>query len=183
MTLNSFSGEPFPQLKGKGIWIRNLGPSLLKVFERVMKPTDVEHRSARLALESLNKFDSIIDKHKGKNKIPADDADDLLKQARTFLLLNSALGHHYHRQAIRLFNTTIKFHILLHLAKQSRFLHPSKGWCYGGESFLKFVRNIVQRCALATKLHNVGNKSLECYVQGLHMTLSEQCGHSTKLLR
>jgi len=57
--------------------------------------------------------------------------------------MTTSLGNFYHPKKVRLFNTTIKFHNLLHVAFAVRFLHPALSWCYGGESLLKHCKRFI----------------------------------------
>lgn len=170
-------------MSGKGIWMRKLGPALQYVYEHFMNVTNVQHRMARLALQNLNEFEYIVKKYHGANKILAPDVSLLVEKGRNFLKLNTALGQHYHALNIRWFNTTIKYHYLLHLAYRSSYQCPSKGWCYGGESFLKHVRKMVQRQAVGSPPALVGNKSVQCYTQAIHASLAEYCGQQCRLTR
>jgi hypothetical protein len=82
-------------------------------------------------------------------------------------------GNHYHTQLVQLFNTTIKFHNVVHIALEGEFFHPGKGWCYGGESFLKHIRKLVQRNSFGTHVKDINAKVVSNYLNGLHIEFTK----------
>ena len=108
--------------------------------------------------------------------MPTPDATTLKKHVRDFLNLNTSLGGHYHKleEPLYLFNTTIKYHYMLHVADKAKFLHPAKGWCFGGESFLKHVRRLVFKNSFGTPMQNIAGKVAESYLQALHIHFSQE---------
>ncbi len=74
--------KKFPQLKGRAIWVRNLGPALLCVFEMFWNPRNTQHREVRLALLASCAIEETLQAHSGKNEAPEDDAATLVVCAR-----------------------------------------------------------------------------------------------------
>ena len=176
LTIGTFwsgKAKKFPCLRGRAIWVRNLIDALLHVFESLHDPENPQHRQVMLALMCTASIEEILKRHDGKNRVPDADADRLVTNARDFFGLNTALGFFFHPRHIALFNSTIKFHYLLHVMNSSRRLHPNKVWCYGGESYLKHVRRMVARISFGCKLENVSNNVVTTYANALHMALRD----------
>ena len=77
-----------------------------------------------------------------------------------------------------LFNFTIKFHYLAHIAFYSRYFNPRLAWCYSGEDFMQKVKRIVAACAPATSAQLVPTKAMAKYASGLAYMVSEEDGSS-----
>ena len=170
------SQRSFPRLKGRAAWVKTLIPALLSVFTYHMDRHNVQHKQVRLALQKLIQIEEILEIHQASTKVPHADADALVKLARDFCLLNSGLARFFHTDGIFLFNVTIKFHYLLHCMYFSRYLHPAKAWCYGGESLLKHVRRLILSNASGTRLHKINDKVMASYLRGLQISLSGDRG-------
>ena len=85
------------------------------------------------------------------------------------------LGLHLHTSGgslARLFNFTIKNHILEHIAADAGALNPTWSWVFGGEDALQRVRKLVQSCSHGSQAPLVQRKVLEKYAMALSMTLA-----------
>ena len=134
MRLSMFAGLPhhFPKLKGRAAEIRNLGRPLLHVVDELLDMTSLTNRQIRLGLKLSVRMEEIIDEHVDDIVWPQAVCQEFYKAAQSFLMLQTALGRHFHPQGCMLFHTTIKSH-LLHVAQAARFMNPRLGWTYSGE--------------------------------------------------
>ena len=107
-------------------------------------------------------------------QLPPDAADLYEAAAWNFLALNTRLANHFHPQHIVLFHTTMKFHYMLHCAKQARRLHPRFGLCYAWEDFQKKMRLLVASCQRGTKPSLIASKVVQRYLRGLEFRLGRR---------
>ena len=66
------------------------------------------------------------------------------KSANGFVALSTAISNHFHRQGTLLFNWTIKWHYLMHLADIAEYMNPRLAWNYQGEDLMHRVKVLVQ---------------------------------------
>ena len=134
----------YPKLRGKASECKYLVWSLLPYFESVMDATSRMHRQIRMGLKCLKEFDILIDDNSHRIVYPESLTNQLLKTLWDFCAINTALRTHFHGMNRRLFAKTIKYHMLVHCAQQSRLGNPRSGWCYHGEDFMRNVKQLVQ---------------------------------------
>jgi hypothetical protein len=91
-TQSMFRGKPFPQLKGRAVFVKNAIPALLDFFTLHMDENNKQHREIKLGLKFSKKMDDIVSSTHGQNKLPPADAQAFLQSARGFLACNQALG-------------------------------------------------------------------------------------------
>jgi len=72
---------------------------------------------------------------------------------------------------------TIKFHMEIHLAEQSRFMNPKLGWNYGYEDFVGKVVRIAKSCLVSRAHVKVPEKVLSKYLLALSIRISRLCKH------
>ena len=87
--------------------------------------------------------------------------------ANGFVALSTALSNHFHREGTVLFNYTIKWHYLMHLADIAGYINPRLGWNYQGEDLMHRVKVLVQASHSGAAPHQVVNKVMGKYVLGL----------------
>ena len=138
-----------------------------------MDSSDRIHQQVLAAIKCSNQMDSIIKEHEDEFVLPEHAHVALVDVAFAFLQLNTSLGNHFHPQGIALFNTTMKYHYLMHSCLRSKLFIPIKGWCFGGESFLKHMKRIIQKNAHGTHLLALNDKVTQGYLEGLHIALAE----------
>ena len=84
------------------------------------------------------------------------------------------LGAHFHRHPsgmTRLFNLTVKNHILEHIGLDSGTLNPSIVWGYPSEDFLMKVRKLVQSSAHGASPMRIQRTVMHKYIHGLQMSI------------
>lgn len=163
--------KKYPKLKGRGAEIRNLGEALLALWSAKMDARSIVHKQVRLALKASVAFERIIAEHKHSVKLPPAVAAELVKATDTFVICAYALQQHFLASDRKLFNVTIKFHYLCHLALSSVHLNPRLGWCYVGEDYMGKIKKVASSCLRGTPPHLVSAKIMRKYTLGLHMRL------------
>ena len=112
--------------------------------------------------------------HGGPWRLPTGMAGAFQKLVNNYNTVIVQLGSHFHNQRevqSRLFNFTIKNHILEHIASESAHLNPTLVWGYPSEDFLMKVGKLVQSsCHGASPLKTQANV-MKKYVHGLGMSL------------
>ena len=165
------SASGFPILRGKAAEVRNIGKPLLKVFVQHMNPKLRSHKNIKLAMQLSTRFEDILDEHEDEWVLPPAGQDELLKCAVGFCQACTAIGHEFHdRQHKSLFNFTIKFHYLIHIALMAKFCNPRKLWCYAGEDLMQRGRQIIQYSVRGTPYWLVCTKVMKKYIVGLSYT-------------
>ena len=172
MKATMFSGGTgFPKLKGKASEKRHIGKPLKVVFDAHMDSANQQHRMVSLALKFSIWIEDILDANTGNITLPAEDHTRLVEATYAFLNLTVSLGNYYHPRGVLLFNYTIKFHYLLHIAIGSKRYNPRWAWCYSGEAFMQVMKKVVASCQSGTKAHLIGRKVLRKYADGLSFSL------------
>ena len=99
--------------------------------------------------------------------MPPREADVFENCACAFLSMNTWLSHQYHSQGVFVTHTTIKYNCLIHLALEARDLHPNHGWCFGGESFMNFIKRFVLIDARCTQSDKVAGKVARAWLYAM----------------
>lgn len=173
LKLTMFAPEEkgFPYLKGKAGELRHFAPALLCACERFLRPQDATHKKILLMLRLVVDIESLMDDHADEYVFPEDAAKRFEKSVFAFAQLNTDLANHFHPRGVHLFNHTIKFHYLLHIARAAHYMNPRLSWCYSGEDYMKRIKTLVQGSCRGTAAHIVVTKAVHKYVRGLGLAL------------
>ncbi len=106
-------------------------------------------------------------------RLPQAAHAEFLSGAHAFLALVTALGNFFHPRGVLLFNFTIKFHYLVHIAQYSRHFNPRRAWCYSREDFMQRIKRIVGSCQRGTPPPRVCSKAVRKYADGLAFSMIE----------
>ena len=85
---------------------------------------------------------------------PADSAELFT----TCLAHVQQVGQLKNYNGMRVFHQTFKAHWLLHAAYNARYYHPSLGWCFMGEDYMKYCRRWLCSSTPGVKPHLVHKK-------------------------
>ena len=177
ITINMFSNKDSKKLRGRASEIRHLGCSLLAVFKaehtaaaaRGPLPTDEQElcRLIKATLKLNTKLDEIIDENPGWT-ITGTPHDQLVQCAHDFATTYSALSRQAATMELELFTMTIKMHYIIHICRFADRLHPKLTWCFGGETFMKVARGLMQSCMRASSPYDATRQFGEKYPYALH---------------
>ena len=168
-----YNGEnSFPKLKGKAAEINHITKPLLAVWTRHMDHGNTQHRQIKLALQLSCRFDQILAEHKAEYVIRNPYHDELVKCAFGMNQALTSLGNFYHAKHHVVFNMTLKNHYLNHIALMSRYINPSRVWCYSGEDMMDKCKKVVRACLSGTPTAIVVPKAIRKYSIGLACHLS-----------
>ncbi len=147
-------------------------PALLAVFRTLMNPGDLHHKQVRLALKLSARLDEPLAEHKEADALLLQAATEFQETAINLLAVVTACAQACVAMTPprRLFNTTIKYHYVLHIALNSHHLSPRLGWCYSGEDFKRAMKLLASTCCKPRTAFNVFQKMNEKYLLGLHHT-------------
>ena len=67
-----------------------------------------------------------------------------------------------------------KFHLLMHIAINAKWLSPRASWCYEWEAFAKTIIRAARACTAATNVNAVPTKVMENYCLSLSLDLFYQ---------
>ena len=98
------------------------------------------------------------------------------KSIFAFVQLNTDLGNFFHNSGIQLFNHTVEFHYMLHIAEISAYINPRMGWCYSGEDYMKKMKTLVQGSHRGTNPALVVSKVMRSYAVALGLSLRDYGG-------
>ena len=118
-----FTGRSTPKLKGKAGEIKDLGPVLLKVFQRHMNPKLELHRKIEFMLRMSSHLDKILDDHPTEFVLPESAAQDLIATGFTYLAVWAEVATAFKDEEHVLFGFTAKAHIPMHCCLLSRSPH------------------------------------------------------------
>ena len=121
-------------------------------------------------------MDEIIDDHKEVNKFGATVYATFKDAGFKYMILFNALGKYYseeHVPAMKLFDVTIKAHMLLHCILQAEFINPRIGWCYYGEDFMQKVQTLLKVFFLSNTPSRAMNETASRYSVALPLLFTE----------
>ena len=163
----------FPKLRGRAAEVKSLGPALLHVWSESMNPASTQHRQIRLLLKTSCRLEDMLDEHRELVCYPEPIAREFEGHTWSYCRLLNALSADFASSGQRLFDLTIKAHMLIHCARQSRNLNPRMTWCYSGEDFMHKIRTLAGSCLVGTKPWKYGTKFVKQYLVGLAMRLTD----------
>ena len=125
------NGKTFPQLKGRGPQVKQLGPVLIKVFEKNMVAEDAVQQLALWGLKCSVRIDEVLDANQGLFVLPLAAAKEVEDMCFEFCRVNATLVLTFHRAtpSVALFNCTMKNHYLMHVGVAARYINPLIGSC------------------------------------------------------
>lgn len=171
LRLTMFAGPGFPQLKGKAAEVRGLALPLCKIVQDELSDDEQIHRWMKKLLLAIVQLEEILHRHRDDYRLPHAIAREFAASCDVVVVLNTALGLHFHGAGELYFNHTIKFHYLQHLGKICLYMNPRMAWCYAGEDLLQRVRTVVQSCLHGTKHAGVSPKVMHKYARALSFKL------------
>ena len=139
----------YPKLRGKAAEIKGFGPVAVHLWKKVMSPKDKVHRRVKILLETNLELDRLLDAYPttaGHWSLPKDVAKTFKQHMFTVGQLHKQLSDHFKAIDIKIFNMTAKSHMLMHIALLSEHVHPTLGWCFQSEGFMRVVQRLLQSC-------------------------------------
>ena len=184
LTLSMFSKKNYesnmPFCKSKASAMKGLARALLITFSELARIVpalpETQLHQIKLALRYSAIVDEIIDDHKEVNKFGATVYATFKDAGFKYMILFNALGKYYseeHVPAMKLFDVTIKAHMLLHCILQAEFINPRIGWCYYGEDFMQKVQMLLQVSCLSNAPSKAMNEMGLRYSIALHLLFTE----------
>ncbi len=171
-----WSPNSMPRLKGRASEMRNLAVPLRATFLEFRDATDQRHRWVLHGLNMSIRMEELLDNSTPPTPFTTEVHEEFLQAALQFAAFQNALADYYHPRNLLLFNVTIKTHYLLHIALQSKFVHPRAAWCYRGEDFMRISRRLIASCQHGAKPHLVCTKAVAKYLRGLSFAvLGKDC--------
>ena len=135
---------------------------------------DIEVRQEQLMVKALEQsvlVDKILMDIAHKSALSRAEGQVLQRAASAFNQLVGALGAIFHPQGKALFNYTVKFHIMEHIALDSSELHPLLSSTFASEDFLQKVRDLVQHSSHGSSPVHIQNEVMNKFLRGLAMSL------------
>ena len=131
-----------PCLRGRAAEVKHFGKALESTWRKHMNPNLEIHQKVALMLKMNNQVETLLDKHKGKFRVPQPDALSLETNAFAAMQLQQELRQFFADADQPLFNVTSKSHFLLHSVMSAVFMHPHLSWCYRGEDFMRLWQRL-----------------------------------------
>ena len=118
----------------------------------------------------------MLTQYREEYRFPVEAAQRFKQCCEDFVAVNAILRRHFETvvhngKPVLIFHVTIKYHYLLHIADMALYINPRVGWCYRGESLMHRVRILVQASCHGVAPHNLADKVMKKYCQGLAMRL------------
>jgi hypothetical protein len=181
ITLNMFSvaNDPegkYPKLKGQAGEIKHLGPALLFVFRANHRQGFLQDIQTFLMLEKFCRLDAILDDHPSTvfPRLPLAAAAEFERVAFEAASLQNALAAYYSGppDPKPLFNITIKSHYMVHIAVMAKFSNPRISMCYGGEDYMKHMKQLVAASIRGMKAADVSKKLADKQAAAMHIEMT-----------
>jgi hypothetical protein len=167
--------KSFPKLKGKAYEVKLALEAVQEACKEFMTATNVTHAMIMEALGLSIKMGEILSINASDFCWPESVSDDYIDKAFSFLVLFSALSSHFkdlkdkHGFPSKLFNVTIKCHMLAHSALMSRHMNPRISWCYSGEDLMQKMRALTHSVVFGNVMQNVCWTMLRKYRCGMNL--------------
>ena len=123
------------------------------------------------ALKCSRKFDMILKASKFDFLLEPQTQSELRQVTQHYLTSVAELALRSHRAELAMWNWTIKFHCLFHVAEQGGRLHPSLVWNYSQEGFLQHIRVLVQGNRNRKSVFNITMGVMEKWCAGEELAL------------
>ena len=149
--------KDYPKLRGKAAEVKGFGVVALHLWEKVMDKKLTIHRQIRLLLDKNLELDKILDAYPttaGYLALPQDVADRFKTTMFSVGQLHKQVSDHFKSTDIKVFNMTGKTRMLMHLGLLAEHVHPTLGWCFQSEGFMRVVQTLLQSCVRGN--HAVG---------------------------
>ena len=179
LTLNMFSNsggrtthQPDLSTRVKAAETRHLIPVMLAIFRQLQRGLNEQDGHIMVILECLDMYYSILAQHKDQVSLPLVAQSNLENALWNINRRYSALGAWALQLGLKRWGATIKFHMALHIALQSRFTNPALTWTYIDEDFMSIVKAVGESCTTATPAHKVVQKLCRRYLTGMDVRLS-----------
>ena len=120
MRMTMFTSSSQPKMKGKAAEIKDLGPVLVKLWQRYFNSRLEVHRQILAVLEASAHLDNILREHPSDFVLPDAAADDLISTGFIMCSIWYAAFQHFKALDMPLFGLTAKAHLLLHCCLLSK---------------------------------------------------------------
>ena len=100
-------------------------------------------------LQKNLELDTLLDTYPttaGHWSLPQHKAKEFKETMFTVGQLHVQLRDLFKAKGIKAFNMTAKSHMLMHIALLSEHVHPTLGWCFQSEGFMRVVQRLLQSC-------------------------------------
>jgi hypothetical protein len=168
--------KAFPKLKGRAFEIKTVLEAVLVACQRFMNPAgNVTHAMIVGALQFSIEMENILSAYADDFCWPNDVSDAYIHATFSFLVLFTSLNKHFkdlkegHGFPSKLFNTTIKCHMLAHSALMAKHMNPRISWCYSGEDMMKHMRSLTHSVVFGNKLQDICWTLLRKYRCGMNL--------------
>ena len=140
--------KKFPRLKLKAAETQLVLKAFVFLWNQRMNKTNQVHQWVKIALEATAGMDAILKSHEDDWHLTTEKANDMLILSHLFLTCNTALCAHFQQEENRkLFQCgTFKAHWLQHSVMMSGHISPRRVWCYSGETYLSFCKQLMHSC-------------------------------------
>ena len=138
-----------PKLRGRGAEVKGLSSIMVRLWQEHCNPAISIHQQILCLLKQNYRMESLLDEHKEDLAFPAASAQAFKDACHSMLHLNHLLFHRFLEEpgCPKLFNTTYKHHMMLHLANHCHELNPRLIWNFTGEDSMKLLKCCVKGLA------------------------------------
>jgi hypothetical protein len=129
-----------------------------------------EHRFQ--VMRYLHKMYTIIDDDEGDSEFfhTAKKAEEFEDAIHKFLSHYAWLSKEAMKNCKFLWSIVPKFHFLIHLGQQARFLRSRRSWCYGSESMVGKIITLAAACLDGTSPHQLSISLCDKYRIAMHLS-------------
>ena len=160
----------FPKLRGKAAEIKGIGPALLALWEKHMRPAVTVHRQILMMMQANVNAERILAEHSDSLRLPAGPANRFQEHVFLMCQLQGQLAEYFLDETnLKVFNRTSKLHGVCHCALLCEFLHPRMTWCFRGEDMMSKTQSIAKSSVRGNNAANAINKMAKRYKLGLHL--------------
>ena len=124
-----------------------------------------------VALRASCRMERILDDNPTGWKLPATAAAEYEESGFTYAEVAARISQRCELSGRKLFNVTIKHHMLCHLAISAKYLHPRLGWCYMNEDYMMWIRKLCSRCVHGSSMAMTSRKMMQQWLHAKHLAM------------
>ena len=179
LTMNMFSAakgrstnQPTLTTRVKAAETRHLVPVMFAIFSRLRRVRNAEDGHIMEVLKNLNSYYTTLTEQRQLVTLARGAQQRLERSLWDLNRHYSALQSWALQEGFVRWGVTIKFHMALHIALQSRYTNPTLTWTYMDEDFMSIVKEVGEACTHGTPGHLLVPKVLKRYIMGIDVRMN-----------
>jgi len=161
----------WPKLRGKAGEVKHLCHAMLAIWSKWMDESQEIHRQIHLMLKLNTIMEDILMQYKLHFALPTQAAARFKKACLNLMNIQNQIAKYFLDQNIKLYDVTVKSHMVVHNALLSDHINPAKCWCFRGEDYMSHCQRLASSCFAGNNIPSASIKFSEKYRLALSLNL------------